>query len=147
MEEKIFSIRIGGIDESIKNLESLESALASIEKKTDSINKKGGFSVASKEGNKAMDELAKLTQKIKQYDEEYARAVETSKGVLKDKNQAVKESLELEKAIITTENNVRDSYYDKQKVLSALGKQIKMMNTTTDEEKAKQQELIKEYNA
>lgn len=147
MEEKTFSIRIGGIDESIKNLESLESALASIEKKTDSINKKGGFSVASKEGNKAMDELAKLTQKIKQYDEEYARAVETSKGVLKDKNQAVKESLELEKAIITTENNVRDSYYDKQKVLSALGKQIKMMNTTTDEEKAKQQELIKEYNA
>lgn len=145
--DKEFNIHIGGIKESISNLESLESALASIEKKTENINKNGGFSVASKDGNKAMDELAKLTQKITQYDEEYARAVEASKGVLKDKNQKVKEAIELEKANITVEENVQKSYYDKQKVLTALGKQIKSMTVETEEQKKAQQELIQQYNS
>lgn len=145
--EKEFNIKIGGIKESMSELESLEAALESIEKRTEKINKNGGFSVSSKESNKAMDELAKLTQKITHYDEEYAKAVEASKGVLKDKNQAVKEAIELENANIVVDNNIRSSYYDKQKVLSALGKQIKSMNTDTDEQKQKQQELIREYNS
>lgn len=144
--EKEFNIKIGGIKESISNLESLEEALSSIERKTENINKNGGFSVASKEGNKAMDELAKLTQKITQYDEEYARAVEASKGVLKDKNKAIKDEIDLEKANITVQENVSKTYYDKQKLLSALGKQIKSMTTDTEDQKRKQDELIQQYN-
>ena len=144
--EKEFQIKIGGIKESLSNLESLEAALESIEKKTENINSKGGFSVTTKEGNKALDELAKLTQKITQYDEEYQKAVEASKGVLKDKNKAVKEAIDLEKANITVEEGLKNTYYEKQQLLSALGKQIKSMTTDTEDQKRKQQELIQQYN-
>ena len=143
--EKEFQIKIGGIKESLSNLESLEAALESIEKKTENINSKGGFSVATKEGNKALDELAKLTQKITQYDEEYQKAVEASKGVLKDKNKVVKEAIELEKANITVEEGLKNTYYEKQQLLSALGKQIKSMTTDTEEQKRKQEELKEQY--
>lgn len=146
-QDKEFYIKIGGIKESIDNLSTLEEALSSIEKKVDTVNKNGGFTVASKESNKAMDELAKLTQKITQYDEEYQRAVEASKGVLKDKNQEVKNAIELEKANLVVEEGAKSTYYEKQQLLSALGKQIKSMNADTDEEKQKQQELISQYSS
>lgn len=146
-QDKVFNIQIGGVKESITNLESLESVLASLESKVKNINDKGGFSVASKESTKAMDELGKLTQKITHYDEEYQKAVEASKGVLKDKNQAVKEAIELEKANLVVEEGLKSTYNEKQQLLSALGKQIKSMSTDTEENKQKQQELIAQYSA
>lgn len=144
-QDKVFNIQIGGVKESITNLESLESVLASLESKVKNINDKGGFSVANKESAKAMDELGKLTQKITQYDEEYQRAVEASKGVLKDKNQEVKQAIELEKANLVIEENAKSTYVEKQQLLSALGKTIKSMSTDTEENKQKQQELIAQY--
>ena len=146
-QDKVFNIQIGGVKESITNLESLESVLASLESKVKNINDKGGFSVANKESAKAMDELGKLTQKITQYDEEYQRAVEASKGVLKDKNQEVKQAIELEKANLVIEENAKSTYVEKQQLLSALGKTIKSMSTDTEENKQKQQELIAQYSA
>ena len=146
-QDKVFNIQIGGVKESITNLESLESVLASLESKVKNINDKGGFSVANKESAKAMDELGKLTQKIAHYDEEYQKAVEASKGVLKDKNQAVKEAIELEKASLVIEENAKSTYVEKQQLLSALGKTIKSMSTDTEENKQKQQELIAQYSA
>ena len=146
-QDKVFNIQIGGVKESITNLESLESVLASLESKVKNINDKGGFSVANKESAKAMDELGKLTQKITQYDEEYQRAVEASKGVLKDKNQEVKQAIELEKANLVIEENAKSTYNEKQQLLSALGKTIKSMSTDTEENKQKQQELIAQYSA
>lgn len=144
-QDKVFNIQIGGVKESITNLESLESVLASLESKVKNINDKGGFSVANKESAKAMDELGKLTQKITQYDEEYQRAVEASKGVLKNKNNEVKQAIELEKASLVIEENAKSTYNEKQQLLSALGKTIKSMSTDTEENKQKQQELIAQY--
>lgn len=146
-QDKEFYIKIGGIKESIDNLSTLEEALSSIEKKVNTVNSNGGFTVASKESNKAMDELGKLTQKITEYDKEYQMAVEASKGVLKDKNQEVKQAIELEKANIVVQEGAKSTYYEKQQLLSALGKQIKSMNADTDEEKQKQQELISQYSS
>ena len=120
-QDKVFNIQIGGVKESITNLESLESVLASLESKVKNINDKGGFSVANKESAKAMDELGKLTQKIAHYDEEYQKAVEASKGVLKDKNQAVKEAIELEKASLVIEENAKS-------ILNSVGLSEKLSN-------------------
>ena len=146
-QDKEFYIKIGGIKESIDNLSTLEEALSSIEKKVNTVNSNGGFTVASKESNKAMDELGKLTQKITQYDKEYQMAVEASKSALKDKNQEVKQAVELEKANAVVQEGAKNTYYEKQQLLSALGKQIKSMNADTEEEKQKQQELISQYSS
>lgn len=145
--DKEWKIKIGGIQESIDNLTTLKDVLSSIERKVNTVNSNGGFTVSSKESKKAMDELARLTQKITQYDKEYQIAVEASKGVLKDKNNEVKQVVELEKANIIVQEGAKSTYYEKQQLLSALGKQIKSMNADTDEEKQKQQELISEYSA
>lgn len=145
--DKVFNIQIGGIKESITNLESLESALASIEKKTENINKNGGFSVVSKDDMKNMDELAKLTQKIAQYDEEYSKAVASAKKQLSEKNKEVKTAVEVENAYNTVQNKTANTYAEKQQRLQALGKIIRNTNAVTDEEIANQKELIKEYAA
>ena len=145
--DKEWKIKIGGIQESVDNLTTLKDVLSSIERKVNTVNSNGGFTVSSKESKKAMDELARLTQKITQYDKEYQIAVEASKGVLKDKNKEVKQLIELEKANIVVQEGAKSTYYEKQQLLSALGKQIKSMNADTDEEKQKQQELILQYSA
>ena len=145
--DKEWKIKIGGIQESVDNLTTLKDVLSSIERKVNTVNSNGGFTVSSKESKKAMDELARLTQKITQYDKEYQIAVEASKGVLKDKNNEVKQLIELEKANIVVQEGAKSTYYEKQQLLSALGKQIKSMNADTDEEKQKQQELILQYSA
>lgn len=145
--DKEWKIKIGGIQESIDNLTTLKDVLSSIERKVNTVNSNGGFTVSSKESKKAMDELARLTQKITQYDKEYQIAVEASKGVLKDKNKEVKQLVELEKANIVVQEGAKSTYYEKQQLLSALGMQIKSMNADTDEEKQKQQELITQYSA
>ena len=144
--DKEWKIKIGGIQESVENLTTLKEVLSSIERKVNTVNSNGGFTVSSKESKKAMDELARLTQKITQYDKEYQIAVEASKGVLNDKNKEVKQLVELEKANIVIQEGAKSTYYEKQQLLSALGKQIKSMNTDTDEEKQKQQELISQYS-
>ena len=146
-QDKEFYIKIGGIKESISNLSTLEEALSSIEKKVNTVNSNGGFTVTSKESSKAMDELGKLTQKITQYDKEYQMAVEASKGVLKDKNQEVKQAIELEKANIVVQEGSKSTYAEKQQLLSALGKVIKNTNAETDEEIQKQNELKAQYAA
>ena len=146
-QDKEFYIKIGGIKESISNLSTLEEALSSIEKKVNTVNSNGGFTVTSKESSKAMDELGKLTQKITQYDKEYQMAVEASKGVLKDKNQEVKQAIELEKANLVVQEGSKSTYAEKQQLLSALGKVIKNTNAETDEEIQKQNELKAQYAA
>ena len=145
--DKEWKIKIDGIQESVENLTTLKEVLSSIERKVNTVNSNGGFTVSSKESKKAMDELARLTQKITQYDKEYQIAVEASKGVLKDKNKEVKQLVELEKANIVVQEGAKSTYYEKQQLLSALGMQIKSMNADTDEEKQKQQELISQYSA
>lgn len=109
--DRKFSISIGGINESVQNLTSLEEVLDKVERKVENINRSGGFQVVSKESNKAL-----------------------------------KEQIELEKANQTVQEGTTNSYREKQKLLSALGKIIKSMNTSTKEEVDRQKELISKYS-
>lgn len=139
--QKEYKIIINGITESIEGISTLQDSLdrlgVKVEQQSSNIQK----------SSKSMDELAKAEQKIAEYNEEYQRALQADKAVLADKNKAIKESLDLEKANMTIQEGAQGTYYEKQQLLSALGKQIKSMNTDTDEEKQKQQELISQYSS
>ena len=129
-QDKEFSIHIAGVKESVKQLESLEEALSSIEGKVKKINNEGGFSLADANSNKAMDELVKLTQKLAEYDAEYQKSVTAAKTALSEKNKEVKREVDLEKANLTVQENLQNTYAEKQRLLTAMGKVIR--NTAGD---------------
>ena len=139
--QKEYKIIINGITESIEGISTLQDSLDRLGVKVE----QQGSNI--QKSSKSMDELAKAKQKIAEYNEEYQRALQADKAVLADKNKAIKESLDLEKANMTVQEGAQGTYYEKQQLLSALGKQIKSMNTDTDEEKQKQQELISQYSS
>lgn len=123
--DKKYSISIGNLKDTIKDVESFGDALEN----------SGG----------KLDELGKITKKIEEYDKEYQKSLQESKNALKEKNDAIKEEIDLEKANQTIQENSRKSYKEKQKLMNALAKEIKTMNAETDEQKKKQQELIQQY--
>jgi hypothetical protein len=123
--DKKYSISIGNLKDTIKDVESFGDALEN----------SGG----------KLDELGKITKKIEEYDKEYQKSLQQSKNALKEKNDAIKEEIDLEKANQTIQENSRKSYNEKQKLMNALSKEIKTMNTETDDQKKKQEELIKQY--
>lgn len=123
-DKKIYSIQINGIKESIDGIGTLQDSLDRLGKKVEESG--GHFQTASK----GMDELAKTEEKIKNYNEEYATALAANKAVLADHNKEVKAKIDLEKAEITVQEGLTDTYAHKQQLLTALGKVIK--NTTGD---------------
>lgn len=139
--QKEYKIIINGITESIEGISTLRDSLdrlgAKVEEQGSKIQK----------SSKSMDELAKTEQKIAEYNEEYQRALQADKAVLADKNKAIKESLDLEKANITVQQGAQGTYAEKQQLLSALGKVIKNTNAETEEEIQKQNELKAQYAA
>lgn len=122
--QKEYKIIIGGIKESIEGIGTLQDSLDRLGKKVEESG--GHFQTASK----GMDELAKTNQKIAQYNEEYQKALAANKAVLADNAKAIKSQLDLEKANLTVQANLQDTYAHKQQLLTALGKVIK--NTTGD---------------
>lgn len=122
--QKEYKIIIGGIKESIEGIGTLQDSLDRLGKKVEESG--GHFQTASK----GMDELAKTEEKIKNYNEEYATALAANKAVLADHNKEVKAKIDLEKAEITVQEGLTDTYAHKQQLLTALGKVIK--NTTGD---------------
>ncbi|MBP3664582.1 MAG: hypothetical protein J6J03_05405, partial [Tyzzerella sp.] len=122
--QKEYKIIIGGIKESIEGIGTLQDSLDRLGKKVEESG--GHFQTASK----GMDELAKTNQKIAQYNEEYQKALAANKAVLADNAKAIKSQLDLEKANLTVQANLQDTYAQKQQLLTALGKVIK--NTTGD---------------
>ena len=113
--QKEYKIIINGITESIEGISTLQDSLdrlgVKVEQQSSNIQK----------SSKSMDELAKAEQKIAEYNEEYQRALQADKAVLADKNKAIKESLDLEKANITVQQGAQGTYAEKQQLLSALG--------------------------
>ena len=113
--QKEYKIIINGITESIEGIGTLQDSLdrlgVKVEQQSSNIQK----------SSKSMDELAKAEQKIAEYNEEYQRALQADKAVLADKNKAIKESLDLEKANMTVQEGAQGTYYEKQQRLSALG--------------------------
>ena len=139
--QKEYKIIINGITESIEGISTLQDSLdrlgVKVEQQSSNIQK----------SSKSMDELAKAEQKIAEYNEEYQRALQSDKAVLADKNKSIKESLDLEKANITVQEGAQGTYYEKQQLLSALGKVIKNTNAETEEEIQKLNELKAQYAA
>ena len=62
MADRVFSIEIQGVKESVKNLQSLEEVLSKMEKEVETIKKAGGFQVITKEANKATKEAIDLAK-------------------------------------------------------------------------------------
>lgn len=139
--QKEYKIIINGITESIEGIGTLQDSLdrlgAKVEQQSSNI----------QQSSRSMDELAKAEQKIAEYNEEYQRALQADKAVLADKNKAIKESLDLEKANMTVQEGAQGTYAEKQQLLSALGKVIKNTNAETEEEIQKQNELKAQYAA
>lgn len=139
--QKEYKIIINGITESIDGISTLQDSLdrlgAKVEQQSSNI----------QQSSRSMDELAKAEQKIAEYNEEYQRALQADKAVLADKNKAIKESLDLEKANMTVQEGAQGTYAEKQQLLSALGKVIKNTNAETEEEIQKQNELKAQYAA
>lgn len=139
--QKEYKIIINGITESIEGISTLQDSLdrlgAKVEQQSSNI----------QQSSRSMDELAKAEHKIAEYNEEYQRALQADKAVLADKNKAIKESLDLEKANMTVQEGAQGTYAEKQQLLSALGKVIKNTNAETEEEIQKQNELKAQYAA
>ena len=130
--QKEYKIIINGITESIEGIGTLQDSLDRLSSK---VSESGGhFKAASS----SMDELAKTEQKITQYNKEYQTALAANKAVLADNAKEIKNKLDLEKAEITVSENLRDTYAQKQQLLTAMGKVIK--NTAGDTS-----ELQKQY--
>lgn len=142
--QKEYKIIINGIQESIEGIGTLQESLDKLGKKVEESG--GHFKTASKN----MDELAKTEEQIKNYNEEYATALAANKAVLSDHNKEVKAKLDLEKAEITVQENLRDTYAQKQQLLTAMGKVIKNTAGDTSELQAKYAELnqeLKDFDA
>ena len=139
--QKEYKIIINGITESIEGISTLQDSLDRLGVKVE----EQGSNI--QKSSRSMDELAKAEQKIVEYNEEYQRALQADKAVLADKNKAIKESLDLEKANMTVQEGAQSTYAEKQQLLSALGKVIKNTNAETEEEIQKQNELKAQYAA
>lgn len=139
--QKEYKIIINGITESIEGISTLQDSLDRLGVKVE----QQGSNI--QKSSRSMDELAKAEQKILEYNDEYQRALQADKAVLADKNKAIKESLDLEKANITVQQGAQGTYAEKQQLLSALGKVIKNTNAETEEEIQKQNELKAQYAA
>ena len=139
--QKEYKIIINGITESIEGISTLQDSLDRLGVKVE----EQGSNI--QKSSRSMDELAKAEQKILEYNDEYQRALQADKAVLADKNKAIKESLDLEKANITVQQGAQGTYAEKQQLLSALGKVIKNTNAETEEEIQKQNELKAQYAA
>ena len=132
-DQKTYSIRIDGVTESIKDVGTLGDAISGLGSKANG-------------GAAGLNELGKATQKLNSFNREYQTALQSVKAELAAKNKEVKQAVDYDSALLTIEANIRDSYRDKQNLLSALGTAIKSMNTETDGQKQRQAELIQQYN-
>ena len=143
-DTKKYKIIIEGINESIEGVGTLQDSLDKLGKKVEESGK------TMKTASSSMDELAKTNQKIKEYNEEYATALAANKAVLADHNKEVKNKLDLEKAELTVQADLRDTYAQKQQLLTAMGKVIKNTAGDTSELQAKYAELnqeLKDFDA
>lgn len=142
--QKEYKIIINGIQESIEGIGTLQDSLDRLGKKVEESG--GHFKTASK----SMDELAKTEEQIKNYNEEYATALAANKAVLSDHNKEVKAKLDLEKAELIVDADLRDTYAQKQQLLTAMGKVIKNTAGDTSELQKQYAELnqeLKDFDA
>lgn len=142
--QKEYKIIIGGIKESIEGISTLQESLDRLGKK---VEESGGQMKTASQG---MDELAKTNQKIAEYNKEYQEALQSNKMVLQDNAKEIKNKLDLEKAELIVSEDLRETYAQKQQLLTAMGKVIKNTAGDTTELQQKYAELnqeLKDFDA
>lgn len=145
-DKKTFTIVIDGVEKSYNNVIKLSDALNAINNVNTSVavsNKEVTTSVQEK--SKATDELSKAQEKLTQYDAEYQKQLALTKAEIAAKNKTIQDEIKSEQALATVEANVQNSYKDKQKLLTALGNQIKSMVVTNEAEAKQLADLKKQY--
>lgn len=116
---KQFRIEIGGIKESLTNLETLEDVLKGVEKQVENINKNGGFSVGTKEQNKALKEqidLEKANQTIQENSQksyrEKQKVLSALGKVIKSMNADTEEEAKRQKELIQQYQGINQELKD-----------------------------------
>lgn len=92
------------------------------------------------------EQLMKLEERLADLDSRQAQEVQKLKLQIAEKNKEVKRAAQNEIDLARSTDTSNKSYYEKQQILSSIGRLIKTMNTDTDEEKQAQKELIDIYN-
>lgn len=92
------------------------------------------------------EQLAKLEERLTNLNSAQAQEIQKAKIKISEKTKEVKRAAQAEIDNARSTDTANKSYYEKQQILSSLGRQIKMMNTDTKEEQATQQKLIEQYN-
>lgn len=143
-DKKVYEIKLNGVQESIEGVSTLQDSLNRL---NDTVKESGGN---FKSASSSMDELAKTEQKIRQFNEEYQTALQSNKMVLQENTKAIKEKLDLERAELIVSENQRETYAQKQQLLSAMGKVIKNTAGDTSELQAQYAQLnqeLKEFDS
>ena len=91
-------------------------------------------------------QLAKLEERLTDLNSAQAQEIQKAKIKISEKTKEVKRAAQAEIDNARSTDTANKSYYEKQQILSSLGRQIKMMATDTKEEQAAQQQLIEQYN-
>ena len=91
-------------------------------------------------------QLAKLEERLTNLNSAQAQEIQKAKIKISEKTKEVKRAAQAEIDNARSTDTANKSYYEKQQILSSLGRQIKMMATDTKEEQAAQQQLIEQYN-
>jgi hypothetical protein len=144
--KKTYVIEIKGIKESYDSLITLNDAIETLCEQAGktAVQVKSGTTVKG-EAKKTTDELTKAQEKLNAFDADYQKQLIEVKNKLAQKTAEVKKAVTIENAALAVEGNLQASYYEKQNLLSALGKSIKSMSVLTDGDMKRQQALKEQY--
>lgn len=128
MDSKKYTIIIDGVTEAIENVKTLKDVIESVDSTVKAnIETETSAAQAKKKTATATDELGKVQTKLNAFDAEYAKEVAKVKAELRDKNDAIKNSLKQESDLQIIEAASTNTYKEKQTYLSALNRTIRNM--------------------
>ena len=128
MDTKKYTIIIDGVKEAIENVKTLKDVIEGVDSTVKAnIQTETSAAQAKKKTATATDELGKAQTKLNSFDAEYAKEVAKVKAELRDKNDAIKNSLKQESDLQIIEAASTNTYKEKQTYLSALNRTIRNM--------------------
>lgn len=147
-QEKVFSIKIDGLEQSIKSAETLYDALMKLQGAVDGkATATGKLTAEQKAQQKVENEIAQTAAKYNSIMSEEGAEMAKLKMEITAKNKELKQEIELEKANETVQNGTLNTYRDKQNMLVALGKIIRTTNAQTEEEVKRLEDMKAQYKA
>lgn len=144
--EKVFSIKIDGVIQSIKDVTSLADALERLQKSAEQqVTTQTKLTQEEKASAKAAQEAANIRAKAAQLASEEGKEMLKLKQSISEITKETKLQVQAEKDRATLAANDLSSYNAKQQVLSALGRTIKNYVATTEDEKKELESLKQRY--